>query len=75
MVTFLARANKGPLSNDGLRAMFAEVLARDEAGARAEGVGAGDARRDGAAAPTSRRPVASQLQGLLRLSPSARRAA
>ena len=27
MVTFLSRANKGPLSNDGLRAIFAEVLA------------------------------------------------
>ncbi len=27
MVTFLSRANKGPISNDGLRALFAEVLA------------------------------------------------
>ena len=27
MLTFLSRANKGPLSNDGLRALFAEVLA------------------------------------------------
>ena len=27
MLTFLARANKGPLSNDGLRELFAHVLA------------------------------------------------
>jgi chorismate mutase/prephenate dehydratase len=27
MVTFLSRANKGPLSNDGLRAVFTEILA------------------------------------------------
>jgi chorismate mutase/prephenate dehydratase len=27
MVTYLARANRGPLSEDGLRAIYAEVLA------------------------------------------------
>jgi len=27
MFTYLSRANKGPLSNDGLRELFAEVLA------------------------------------------------
>jgi chorismate mutase len=27
MLTFLARANKGPLSNDGLREVFAQILA------------------------------------------------
>lgn len=27
MLTFLSRANKGPISNEGLREMFAEVLA------------------------------------------------
>ncbi len=27
MLTFLSRANKGPLSNDGLRAVFTELLA------------------------------------------------
>ena len=27
MLTFLARANKGPLSNDGLRDVFTEILA------------------------------------------------
>lgn len=27
MLTFLARANKGPLSNDGLRDLFTQILA------------------------------------------------
>ena len=27
MVTYLTRANRGPLSEDGLRAIYAEVLA------------------------------------------------
>jgi chorismate mutase/prephenate dehydratase len=27
MLTFLSRANKGPMSNEGLRAIFTEVLA------------------------------------------------
>jgi chorismate mutase/prephenate dehydratase len=26
MITFLSRANKGPLSNDGLRAVFQQIL-------------------------------------------------